>query len=111
MNLSEIAWTYCASGFLEILKFFNGDSFFLCGILLHPFGRQRNLLKLTVKLNNLRLHILRLCSAMLEENILQRAGFAARKADREDENALCGEIGDENLALLYLTLLCTSCLL
>lgn len=48
---------------------------------------------------------------MLEESILQRTGFAARKADREVENALCGEMGDENLALLYLTLLHTFCLL
>lgn len=64
-----------------------------------------------MKLDNLRLHILRLYSVMLEESILQRTGFVARKVDREDENALCGEMGDENLALLYLTFLHTSCLL
>lgn len=104
MNLSQIAWTYCASGFLAMVKFLNWDSSFLCGILLHPFARQRNLLKLTVKLDNLRLHILRLYSAMLEESILQRTGFVARKAD---ENALCGEMRAENLSLLHLTLLHT----
>lgn len=93
MNLSQIEWTYCASGFLAILKFFNWVSFFLCGILLHPFGRQRNLLKLTVKLDNLRLHILRLYSAMLEESILQRTGFAARKADREVKMHCVGKWG------------------
>jgi len=75
-----------------------------------PFARQ-NSLKLTVKLDNLRLRILRLYLEMLEENVLQRTGFIARKADREVDNTVFREMGDENLTILYLTLLCTFCLL
>lgn len=89
-------WLLGSAGIFK-LRFF----FFLCGILLQPFARQRSLLKLTVKLDNLRLHILRLYSAVLEESVLQRTVFVARKADREDENALCGKMGDENLAFLH----------
>lgn len=75
----------CWSFLTEIL-------FIPCGIPLHPFVRQIPLLKLTVKLDNLRLHILRLRSEMLEESVLQRMGFVARKADRRDDNALRREM-------------------
>lgn len=74
-----------------------------------PLVRQRKVLKLTVKPDNLRLQIVRLSSEMLEESFLQMMGFGAREADKAG-NALCREMGDESLTVLYLTLLCTFCL-